>query len=77
MLERKSRKGYKGRWQQVSPADEYHEQVRCCKDTDCTPRMMKQGFSALENGLWEEFQSIFKVEAKATEWAFERIREAF
>ena len=29
----------------------------------------------VENGEREDFQSIFKVEAKATEWAFERVRE--
>ena len=40
--------------------------------------MMKHGFFALKSGeLEEEFECIFKVQAKATEWAFERIREAF
>ena len=33
---------------------------------------MKHGFFALKSGEWEEHKSIFK----ATEWAFERIREA-
>ena len=33
-------------------------------------------FFVLKSGQWEEYKSIFKVEAKATEWAFERIREA-
>ena len=37
--------------------------------------MMKQCF-LLKNGEWEEHKSIFKVEAKATEWALERTREA-
>ena len=31
----------------------------------------------VKGGDWEEYKSIFKVEARATEWAFERIREAF
>ena len=35
------------------------------------------GFFALKSAEWEEYSSIFKVAAKATEWAFERIREAF
>ena len=60
--------GIQDQWQHESPAKEYLEQVQCCKDTDCTPRMMKQGFFALKNFEWEEYKSIFKVEAKATEW---------
>ena len=67
-----------GQWQRESLAKEHLEQVKCCKDTDCTPRMMKQSFFfALKSGEWEEDKSIVKVEAMATEWAFERIREAF
>ena len=27
-----------------SPAKEYLEQVKCCKDSDCTPSMMKLAF---------------------------------
>ena len=38
--------------------------------------MTKYGFFALKGGDWEEYKSIFKVEVKAAEWAFERIREA-
>ena len=34
--------GMQGQWQLESPAREYLEQVRCCNDTDCTHRMMKQ-----------------------------------
>ena len=26
---------------------------------------------------WEEYKGIFRVEVKATEWAFDRIKEAF
>ena len=37
-----------GQWQLESPAREYLEQVKCCNDTDCTHRMMKQGFLALK-----------------------------
>ena len=39
--------------------------------------MMKQAFLGLKGGDWEEYKSIFKVQAKATDWAFKRIREAF
>ena len=66
-----------GQWQHESPAKEYVEQVKCCEGTDCTPRMMKQAFFALKGGDWEEYKSIFRVQAKATEWAFDRIQEAF
>ena len=48
-----------GQWQHESPAREYLEQVKCCSDTDCTHRMMKQGFAALKRGDWEEYTSIF------------------
>ena len=76
--ERTTGRDTQGQWQHESPAKEYMEQVKCWKDTDCTPRMMKQGFFfALKSGEWEQCKSIFKVEAMATEWAFERIREAF
>ena len=39
--------------------------------------MMKCGYFAFQGGDWEAYQSIFKVEIRATEWAFERKREAF
>ena len=39
--------------------------------------MMKQAFFALEGGDWEEYKSIFRTEVKATEWAFDIIKEAF
>ena len=64
-------------WQRGSLAKEYLEEVKCCKDTDCAPRMMKQSFLALKSGVWEEYKSIFMDEAKATEWAFDIVREAF
>ena len=38
--------GVKGQWQLESPAREYLEQVKCCRDTECNERMMKKGFSA-------------------------------
>ena len=38
---------------------------------------MKQAFFALKGGDWEEKQIIFRVQAKATESAFDRIQEAF
>ena len=39
--------------------------------------MMKQAFLALKGGDWEDYESIFRTEVKATEWAFDRIKEAF
>ena len=42
--------GIQGQWQLESSAREYLEQVKCCDDTDCTHRMMKQGFLALKSG---------------------------
>ena len=56
---------------------EYLEQVKCCNDTDCMHRMMKQGFLALKSGDWDEYKGIFSVEVKAAEWAFDRIKEPF
>ena len=53
------------------------EQVKCCNDTDCTHRMMKQSFLALEGGDWGEYKSTFRTEVKAAEWTFDRIKEAF
>ena len=35
---------------------------------------MKKGFTALKS---DEYKCIFRVEVKATEWAFDRIEEAF
>ena len=69
--------GIQGQWQRESPAKEYLEQVKCRKDINCTPRMMKQAFLALKGGDWEEYTNIFRVQAKATGWAFDRIQEAF
>ena len=40
--------GIQGQWQQESPAREYLEQVKCCRDTDCNESMMKEGFTALK-----------------------------
>ena len=76
-MPKKKQEGIQGQWQRESQAKEYLEQVKCCKDTDCTPRMMKQAFFALKRGDWEEYEGIFRVEAKATEWAFDRKHEAF
>ena len=38
---------------------------------------MKKGFTALKAGDWEEHKDIFRIYVKATEWAFDRIKEAF
>ena len=40
--------GKQGQWQLESPDREYLERVKCCSDTDCTHRMMKQGLSRPE-----------------------------
>ena len=67
--------GMQGQWQQESPAREYLEQVKCCHDTDCNEPMMKKGFTALKNGNLEEFQGNIQENLKASEWAFDRIKE--
>ena len=69
--------GIQGQWEQESPAREYLEQVKCCHDTDCSESMMKKGFTALKNGTWEEYKETFKEKMRASEWAFDRIKEAF
>ena len=48
--EKEKQEGIQNQWQHESRAKEYLEQVKCCKDTDCTPRMMKQAYS----GPWED-----------------------
>ena len=50
--------GIQGQWHLESPARECLEQVKCCHDTDCTERMMKQGFTALKGGDWEEYGTL-------------------
>ena len=45
-----------GQWQLELPAKEYLEQVKCCNDTDCTHRMIKQGFLAVKSGEREEYK---------------------
>ena len=69
--------GIQGQWQLESPAKECLEQVKSRDDTCCTERMMKQGFVVLKSGDWAENKSIFRVEVKATEWAFDKKKEAF
>ena len=39
--------------------------------------MRKQAFFALTGGDWEEHKCTSRNEVKATEWAFDRIKEAF
>ena len=70
--------GIPGQWQLESTAKEYLEQGKCCDDTDCTDRVMKQGFVAVrkvETG--KKYNSIFRTEVKTTEWSFDRMKEAF
>ena len=38
---------------------------------------MKKGFTALKGGNWEEYRNTFRKEVKASEWPFDRIKEAF
>ena len=40
--ERERQAEIQGQWEQESPAREYLEQAKCCHDTDCSPRMLKQ-----------------------------------
>ena len=69
--------GIQGQWQQESPAKEYLEQVKCCHDTDGNESMMKKGFTAIKNETWEEYKETFRRKMKASEWPFDRIKEAF
>ena len=39
--------------------------------------MMKKGFTAWKNGTWEEYKATFRKKMKASEWAFDRRKEAF
>ena len=39
--------------------------------------MMKQGFLALKSREWEEYENTFRDVAEVSEWAFDRIKEAF
>ena len=39
--------------------------------------MMKHDLFALKGGEWEEYNNTFRNEVKITEWAFDRIKEAF
>ena len=38
---------------------------------------MQKGFTVLKGGDWEEYKNSFRKEVKATEWAFDSIKEAF
>ena len=58
LAEEEKQAGIQGQWQQESPARECLEQVKCCHDTDCNEPMMKKGFTALKNGIWEEYKTI-------------------
>ena len=69
--------GIQGQWQQESPAREYLEQMKCCHDTDCNESMMKKGFTFFKNGTWKEDKGTFRERMKASEWAFDRMKEAF
>ena len=38
---------------------------------------MKKGFTAVKGGDWEEYKNTFRKEVKVSEWALDRIKEAF
>ena len=38
---------------------------------------MKKGFTAIKHGNGEEYKDTFRKKMKASEWAFDRIKEAF
>ena len=40
-----------GQWQRGSLAKEYLEQVKCCKDTDCTPQNDETGLPCVERRM--------------------------
>ena len=71
--EEEKQAGTQGQWQLASPASEFLDQVKCCHDTDC----MKQAVSSLKGWDWEEYKSIFRTEANARKWAFDRCKKAF
>ena len=74
---KEKQEGIQSQWHQEFAAKEVLEQVRRCVDTNCSPKMMKFGFFALKEGNWEEYKRRFRNEEGATDWAFERTREAF
>ena len=75
--EKERQAGIQGQWQHESPVREYLEQVQCCSDTDCTPRMMKHCLFVVKSEDWEEYENTFRNEVKVTEWTFDRIKLAF
>ena len=68
--------GIQGQWQQESPAREYLEQVQRCHDTDCNESRMKKGFTAFKIETRKEYKETFRKKMKASEWAFDRMKEA-
>ena len=70
--EEEKQDGIQGQWQRESPAKEFLEQVKSSADTDCTPKMMKYGYSALKGGDWEEYKSIFKFLNKCDGMGFRK-----
>ena len=39
--------------------------------------MIEKGFTALKNGTWQECKETFKEKRRASEWAFDKMKEAF
>ena len=75
---KKKQAGIQGQWEPEFPTREYLEQVKYCHDTDCTERVMKKGFhrpEKVETG--KNTKNTFRKHVKASEWAFDRIKEAF
>ena len=78
LAEEERQAGIQGQWQHESPAREYLEQVKCCHDTDCTERVDEERLHRPERWrLGKNIKYIFRAEVKASEWAFDRIKEAF
>ena len=65
-----------GSWNR-QPENTWSKCNAACHDTDCNEPLVKKGFTASKNENWEEFQDSFRRKMNATEWAFERIKEAF
>ena len=75
--EKEKWEGIQGEWQQESPAKEYLDQVKSSADTDHTPKMMRFGYTMhSKTEIGRNTKELSKL-VNATEWAFERIREAF
>ena len=74
---KKKQEGTKGQWQLGSPFEEVLEQVNGSSDTYCDAYMMLRASYAVETGSWEGFKEAFRDTGEISEWAFDRIKEAY